>query len=277
MTRPVVLLALVAVLGAAGCGLSSGGVDRPIPRSAERPTFLSVTNDSQGPLLIGSAANVFVTEDAGRSYRTPIPRAESALAIAYTKGQALISRGRTVQRMDLGLRRRRGPVVAWPFGETVVAMASDPHRARLWAVGVREGVTRLWYSNDEARRWRRLPAVGLCRRPRALAAAPDDERGARLYAACGEGGLLVSTNLGASWRRLPGVPFAGDVATTPADPDLVVIATSLVAVSRDGGATWAERPLTASRVAVSPRNALLVFAVAENGRLFASVDGGKTF
>jgi hypothetical protein len=281
MSRPPLHARLAAVLASAaalaGCGIGDRGVDRALPRSVEQPTFLSVTNDSQGPLVIGSATEVVVTEDAGRSYRSPVPRASDARAIGYTRRQALISRGPTVQVMDLGLRERRGPVVAWPFGETVVALASAPQQQRLWAVGLSGDGVRLWYSNDEARRWRRLPAVGLCKRPRALAAAAQEDGGARLYAACGPGGLLLSTNLGAVWRRLPGVAFAGDVATTMVDPALVVIANSLVAISRDGGLTWAERPVTAARVAVSPRNGSLVFAVAENGRLFASVDGGKTF
>ncbi len=282
MSRPPAYAALALalaglVLAGAGCGLGGGGVDRAVPASVEQPTFMSVTNDSQGPLVIGSAAEVVVTEDAGRSYRSPVPKASDARAIGYTRRQALISRGRTLQVMDLGLRERRGPVVEWPFGETVTALASAPQQGRLWAVGTRGERVRLWYSNDEAGRWRRLPAVGLCARPRAVAAAAQEDGGARLYAACGPGGLLVSTNLGATWRRLPGVAFAGDVATTMVDPELVVIANSLVAVSRDGGVTWDERPVTAARVAISPRNGSLVFAIAENGRLFASVDGGKSF
>ena len=168
-------------------------------------------------------------------------------------------------------------MVEWPFGETVTALASAPQQGRLWAVGTSGDRVRLWYSNDEAVRWRRVPAVGLCARPQALAAAAQPDGGARLYAACGDGGLLVSTNLGAVWRSLPGVAAAGDVTTTMVDPGLVVIAGPRVTISRDGGLSWDERPVSAARVAVSPRNGLLLFAVATNGRLFASVDGGKTF
>jgi hypothetical protein len=119
--------------------------------------------------------------------------------------------------------------------------------------------------------------VGLCPRPRALAAAPRRGATDRVYAACGDAGLLVSDSLGAYWRPLPGVASAGDVATSPADGAFVAVVTPLVTISRDGGTTWDERPLSAIRVAVSPRNAQLVFAIAENGRLFASVDGGRTF
>ena len=67
------------------------------------------------------------------------------------------------------------------------------------------------------------------------------------------------------------------MATSLSDPLMVVVATPLVRVSRDGAATWRDGLLVAERVAIDPRNPDLVFAIAPNDRLFTSKDGGRTF
>ncbi len=68
-----------------------------------------------------------------------------------------------------------------------------------------------------------------------------------------------------------------DVATSAFDAGTVVIASPVVRVSRDRGETFAAKGLSARLVAVDPRNPSLIFAVAQNGRLYASADGGNTF
>lgn len=276
--RHVAALAPAAALAALAGGCVSRGVDREIPETIKHPTFLSVTNDAQGPLLIGSEQGVYVSLDAGRSWRLARPRAFGARAIGYTRERALISQGAEVYPMDLQLRRRRGIRGPWAFTGVVTALASSPTRRRLWAVTAGRRA-RLMYTRDDGRTWTRRPTIGLCRHPRAIAAAAQHgpNMRERLYAACGEDGLLLSEDLGITWRRLPGIARASDVATSAAAAEFVVATTPLVAVSRDGGQTWDERPLSAIRVAVSPRNDALIFAIAENGRLYASVDRGRHF
>ena len=133
-------------------------------------------------------------------------------------------------------------------------------------------------SRDDGGTWDAIVPTGLCRQPRALAATGPVEGGkALLYAACGPRGLLVSDNGGLSFERVPGIRNARDVAVCLRDPNVVVVATPLVRVSEDGGRTWRDGRVVADRVAVDPRNPDLVFAIAPNGRLFASKDGGRTF
>jgi hypothetical protein len=67
------------------------------------------------------------------------------------------------------------------------------------------------------------------------------------------------------------------VATSAFDPGTVVIATPIVRVSRDRGETFSAKGLSARLVAVDPRNPSLIFAIALNGRLYASADGGDHF
>ena len=68
-----------------------------------------------------------------------------------------------------------------------------------------------------------------------------------------------------------------DVATSMFDAGTVVIASPVVRVSRDRGETFAAKGLSARLVAVDPRNPSLIFAIAQNGRLYASADGGRHF
>ena len=89
---------------------------------------------------------------------------------------------------------------------------------------------------------------------------------------------MRSDDLGFTFQRVAEAPWAvSDVATALGVPGAVVIVTPVVRASRDGGRTWADSALSAMHVAVDPRNWRLVFAIAENGRLYASVDGGRSF
>jgi hypothetical protein len=99
----------------------------------------------------------------------------------------------------------------------------------------------------------------------------------RVFAACREG-LFASDDFGYSFHRLRSAPAnIRDVATSAFDPGTVVIATPIVRVSRDRGETFSAKGLSARLVAVDPRNPSLIFAIALNGRLYASADGGDHF
>ena len=50
-----------------------------------------------------------------------------------------------------------------------------------------------------------------------------------------------------------------------------------VLATRDGGRTWTISGTRAAAVAIDPRNPDLVFAATTDGRLLASLDGGRSF
>lgn len=270
---------LLGALAWTAAGCSSGAPDRAVPKAVGTPRFLSVSNEARAPLIVGSAAGVWRSFDAGRTWARLRPISPGARAIGYSRTRALISRGELAEYRDLALERLRGQPSAWTFGGSVGAIASDPSAGRLWVLVTRAKRRTLLYSTDEGRRFTAFPALGICPRPLALAAtraqAGDQPR---LYVACGERGLLVSTNLGVSFAPVAALRHAVvDVATSMADPAVVAVATPVVRVSGDRGERWTDSGLSALHVAVDPRNPRLVFAIAQNGRLFASTDGGRTF
>lgn len=269
------LALVVAAVALLGC--TPGPADREVPARASDPTFLTITNDPLGPLLLGSTGGGFTSRDAGRSWQPLPPARVPALAQAETHRGVLVSLGPQWIEYDLALEREVTPVTRWPGDRRIVALAASATLKTVWALATGPE-PRMLRSRDEGATWTEIVPTGLCRQPRGLAATgPREDGKALLYAACGPRGLLVSDNGGLSFERVPGIRNARDVAVCLRDPLVVVVATPLVRVSRDGGRTWIDGRVVADRVAVDPRNPDLVFAIAPNGRLFASKDGGRTF
>jgi hypothetical protein len=263
---------------AAGCA-TPGAPQQSIPDGVGDARFLSVANDARGSLIVGSKAGIWISRDVGRTWKYihPVPR--DTTAIAYGRSRVFVARGKAYERRDGSLTRVFGGTVAWPFGGSVTALASEPRGRRLWAVTHLPQLA-LAYSNDDGLHWYGRPATGLCPRPRAIAASPPARRDGMpvLYVACGVRGLQRSDDLGISFHTVEEAPWTVlDVSTALSVPGGVAIVTPIVRVSRDGGATWLDSGLSAKRVALDPRNRRLVFAIAENGRLFTSVDGGRKF
>ncbi len=268
----------MAALAAASC-TPPGPDSRALhPRTGE-PAFITVTNHARAPIGVGSASGLWVTLDVGRSWAGARPSVSRATAIGYTTSRAIVARGSRYEIRDLSLATQVVFARAWPFPGSVVSLASDPRHSRLWAlVRVDDGFA-LRYANDGGRYWWERPAAFLCAEPRAIAAASEPGRLGlvRLFAACADG-LYASDDLGVSFRRLESAPAdVRDVATALADADTVVIATPVVRISRDRGETFTPAAVSASRVAVDPRNTAVLFAVGLNGRLYASADGGRHF
>jgi photosystem II stability/assembly factor-like uncharacterized protein len=273
MRRLVLLAVLVAAVVVPAC--SPAPPDRAVPDAASDPTFLAVTNHALAPLLLGSRGGAYTSLDGGRSWSSLEPPVEPALAMTMTNNAVQMSTGFRRVAYDLELKRSLGRPAPWPDGRKVIALASDVRRRMLWALA--EGdQPRLYRSANNGGDWVPVVPNGLCRRPRALAAS-STEGAPRIYAACGGRGLLVSDDLGLSFQHVEGIRDAWDVATSLSDPLMVVVATPLVRVSRDGAQTWRDGLLVAERVAIDPRNPDLVFAIAPNDRLFTSKDGGHTF
>jgi hypothetical protein len=273
------LFAIVAAALLVASCTPPGPDSRPLHPRAGEPAFLTVTNHARAPIGLGSATGLWVTLDVGRSWRAARPVVSRATAIGYTTSRALVARGSRYEIRDLSLANQVVFARAWPFSGSVVSLASDPRHARLWALVREKGGFTLRYANDGGRHWWERPAAFLCEEPRALAAAAEEGRlgRVRLFAACADG-LYASDDLGVSFRRLDSAPTdVRDVATALFDPDTVVIATPVVRISRDRGETFSAAAVSASRVAVDPRNTAVLFAVGLNGRLYASADGGRHF
>ncbi len=276
--RPLAVSVVLVALLAAAC-TPPGPPDRALPPRTGDPKFLSVSNQALAPIAVGSANGLWTTTDVARTWQVARPAVRGAQSIGYTAGRAYVSRGQHYEIRDSSLRTE---IVTrrWPFPGTVTSLASDPRHNRMWALArIGDDGQTLRYTKDGGRVWWVVSGTGLCLHPRALAASSEPGRDGRvrLFAACREG-LFASDDLGYSFRRLTSAPAnVRDVATSAFDAGTVVIASPVVRVSRDRGETFAAKGLSARLVAVDPRNPSLIFAVAQNGRLYASADGGNTF
>ena len=282
MRRPVLPFALgvaATVLVVAAC-TPPGPPDRALhPRTGD-PRFLTVSNQALAPLAVGSASGLWITTDVGRTWHPARPAVRGATAIGFTNARVYVSRGQHYEVRDPSLRRQLVFARRWPFAGSVTAMASDPRHNRMWALArLANNDQELRYTNDGGRIWWSVSGSGLCVHPRSLAASSEPGRmgHVRLFAACREG-LFASDDLGYTFHRLTSAPRnIRDVATSAFDSGTVVIASPNVRVSRDQGASFSSKGLSARLVAVDPRNPSLIFAIALNGRLYASADGGDHF
>ncbi|MFM7551239.1 MAG: WD40/YVTN/BNR-like repeat-containing protein [Actinomycetota bacterium] len=271
-------LAALCALALAGCGFLEPR-ERILPAGFAEPRLLLVSDEAQGPLLVGGNYGLRTSLDGGRTWTTPEGGDEPALAAGPYADRVMVSRGATGVVYGYALDGAPAEARAWPFPGNVVLLAGSARRDRLWAVAaVRGQRPMLQYSNDGGATWWRMAALGLCPRPRALAVGPIERgRPERLWVACGRRGLLISDDLGVNFRRITGLDDVRDVAAARSRAGHAVILTPRVRVTFDGGATWRAADLDAVRVAVDPRNADLVFAVGPNGSLHASLDGGRGF
>jgi hypothetical protein len=273
--RPLGLV-LCAIMITACSG--PGTVTHVIPRKQRSATFLTVTNASWGPIVIGSFPGVIVTDDAGTHWRVLHPVPTGARAMAYGRYRALISRGTTFDVLGLGVAGPIGTPKAFPFPGVVTSLVSDYWHSRIWAATPQP--LGLYYSVDEGQRWWGRPAIGLCKAPLAMATLSSRKKDGpvRLLVACGADGIYESDDLGISFTPLAGSPRpAIDIATSFSDLSLIVVTTPIVTISRDSGVSWTTTKLAARHVALDPRNPDLLWAVGEDGVLYASSNGGESF
>ncbi|MEM9556662.1 MAG: hypothetical protein AAGC60_20550 [Acidobacteriota bacterium] len=169
-----------------------------------------------------------------------------------------------------------------PAAPAIFDLVPDPTAPGvLWAAGD-AGVLR---SNDGGSTWSpRSSGLGRSARVESIAIDPTD--GDQLWATVtgsaplepGQNGLYRSLDRGLSWRLVPEVGVAHDVAFG-AGPTLYVASSRLSAlwVSSDGGASWAIHPGSDEPVALAPSPhipGLLVFTT--RNQVFQSRDGGRT-
>ena len=259
----------------AACG-APRAVVRPAPVRPIEAAFLVVSNQSTGPVAIGSPRGLWVTLSGGRRWTLQHPDSGPVRAIGFVGDTAWVSRGSSYTIYDRALQHVLVPTQPWPFPGDVGAMAYELGNGRMWAFADDQ----LWYNPIEGRPWRRRTAIGLCPKPVAFAATRAMGGGdgvVRLLAACGDAGLYASDDLGQSFFRLPAPTTAIAVATTSADAGLVLVASPEVLISHDRGASFSKAPLSASLVALDTRNTRVMYALAVDGFLHISIDGGHTF
>ena len=272
----VLVVALITGLVTA-CGLEPK--QRLLPAGFAKPRFMLISDEAQGPILIGGDYGMQISVDGGRTWQQTDNGSAPALTAAPFGSEIMISRGTTMQVYGYALTSPAAAAVPWPFSGVVTQLAGTARRNRLWALGGKgEAALRLRYSNDGGVYWWTMPAIGLCRQPRNFAvSAAKAPRPERLWVACGRDGLFVSNDLGVNFERVDGISRALTVAAARSKSGHVVVTMPQVVVTKNGGSTWYLSGIDASAVAIDPRNPDLVFAAGLGGRLYASLDGGRSF
>ena len=269
------LLLVVTAMAMGACGVEPK--PRVLPAGFAKPRFMMISDEAQGPLLIGGDYGMQISLDGGRTWQPTDNGTKPAVAAAPYGSNILVSRGTTSQIYGFALTSPAQAATAWPFSGAVTELAGAARRNRVWALTAERG-NQLLYSNDGGDYWWTMSAIGLCPHPLGLAVgAPTGKFVERLWVACGADGLFASDDLGVNFVRIPGISNALSVAAARSQPGQIAVTTPQVVVTKDSGLTWYLSGLTASAVAIDPRNPDLVFAAGSGGRLYASLDGGKSF
>ena len=273
MPGRLLVLAVCALL-LAGCAREADE-HRAVPTSGGKPTFLAQAFDATGTLLVGTPLGVYRSSDGGRTWHTTQRHVWGALAAGFTQASTIVSRGRLLQRGNLSYDHVDPPKRSPFHGGSVLALSWLPG-GKLYAL-VRGTYWHLYVTLDSARTWYPRPALELPRSTRGIAAARAKGGPDVLYAATGRAGLWRSVDAGVSWSRLPVRANAQSVATTPARWQRVVAALPELSWSDDYGATWHRSGPRATIVASDPRNERIWYAVAPDGELLVSTDGGRSW
>jgi photosystem II stability/assembly factor-like uncharacterized protein len=226
---------------------------------------VTTVSSAGGVALVGTRDGIFRSDDAGQSWR-------------------MASQGLTT------------PHVRW--------LAYHPHQAHLVLAGTEPAA--LYLSRDGGETWSERPEVPELREaggwylpysPEAGCVRGLAFHGDRAYAAVEQGGVLRSDDKGETWGLVGGSsgdtrpprpgyihPDVHSIAVHPTSPDWVIAPTGGgLYRSTDGGTTWKHLYRCYCRaVWVEPGNREhLVFGPADGvdrqGRIEASVDGGKTW
>jgi photosystem II stability/assembly factor-like uncharacterized protein len=266
-------LALLALL-LAGC-TRAADEHRAVPTAGGPPSFIAQSFDATGTLLLGSKLGVYRSTDGGRTWHTTTRHVWGALAAGFTQASTIVSRGRLLERGNLSYDHVDAPKRSPFHGGSVFSLAWLPG-GKLYAL-VRGTYWHLYVTLDSARTWYPRPALQLPRSARAIAVARAKGGPDVVYAATGRAGLWRSVDAGVSWSRLPVQANAQAVATTPARWQHVVAALPELSWSDDYGATWHTSGPRATLVASDPRNDRIWYAVAPDGELLVSTDGGRSW
>lgn len=244
---------------------------------------LAISPGTPSSVLFGHHGGVLASQDGGRTWKpTSLQgRNDDAMGMAfhpsdpkvvYAGGHntlfASADGGQTWAAVSSDLRSKD------IHGLTMVAADAPTLIANVAGVGLMQSTT-------AGRQWSTLAGAGLPPDIGQLTASGE------VVYATSPGGVFRSDDGGQSFARLaPIVAFVFSAAAAPSAPDWIYVGTNAgLAVSTDGGATWAMRPLPAGSevlaVAVAPQDSRRVVAVSVDadgdGHVFSSNDAGATW
>jgi len=222
-----------------------------------------------GRLLYGEHEGVSVSEDGGRSW-SKSNGAGDAMALSSRSGQ-LIMAGHDVFKIS------RDGSATWQNLSFGNLPGTDIHgfaaTRKAWYANM---AGRGLYQSRNQRDWQFVSAA--TGGAMTLAAGPGIFP--RLYALTMQDGLIVSDN-GTSWQRASAAPQAAmsGLDVHPVSGDVYLAGPTGVARSRDRGVTWENLkfPEGALLVTSDPADEQKLYAAAESGRVYRSVDGGASW
>lgn len=282
-----VLATLVAILSAVW--LFDRGTDSAAPAShlakLTTPDFhsLAVSPATPDSILFGHHSGVLASQDGGRTWKpTSLQgRSDDAMGMAFhpTDAKLVYAAGHNTLFASADSGQTWAPVSSDLPSTDIHGLTMAVRDAPTLIANV--AGSGLMQSTTGGRRWSPLTGKGLPPDFSALTAS-----GAVIYATS-PGGVFRSDDGGQSFARLTPInAFVFSAAAAPSDPDWVYVGTSAgLAVSADGGTTWAMRPLPAGSevlaVAVAPQDSRRVVAISVDadgdGHVFGSNDAGATW
>ena len=283
----------MAVLGLALAGwwLAAGGAAgnagaEPISRLSTRD-FHSLAFSPSDPdtIFFGHHGGLLVSRNGGRDWApTALQNADAmALAAPPADSQILYAAGHDVFFKSIDGGASWQPVATNLPGTDIHGFAADPENANVvFAHVLGHGI---FGSQDGGSTWTLLSADV----PSSTFNLAVGENAQTLFGAAGQAGLLRSSDGGSTWASvasLPGAgaPEAGAIAVVYDRSSGKLLVTTLGAgaglySSMDGGATWQPLGLNGTflAVAINPNDPDHLIAVDEQGRVYASHDGGLTW
>ncbi len=249
---------------------------KPAPGLPNTPDYHSLMVSRADPrsLLLGTHDGLFRSVDGGRTWASDALSGQDAMNLVRPGGQTLWVAGHMVltKSTDGGKTWSDVRPSGLP-GLDVHGFATDPRNERtLYAAVAGKG---LYRSTDGGNSFSVVstdvgPAVW------ALAVMPD---GRILAGDVQKKGLMVSRDGGKTWALNLRAELAG-LALNPADPRRVLAAGPGVLLSTNGGASWKrvlDIPQGGGPVAWSRSNPKIAYVVGFDRRLYRSTDSGQTW
>ena len=270
----------------AGRGAATNANSQPISRLSTADIHsLAFSLTDPNTVFFGHHGGLLVSRNGGRDWApTALQNADAmALAVPAADPQIMYAAGHNVFFKSTDGGASWQPVSTDLSSTDIHGFAADPDDAnRVYAHVVGHGI---YGSQDGGSTWTRLSADV----PPSTFNLVVGEDAQILFAAAGQAGLLRSADGGSTWDPVPslpgaGVPEAGAIAVVHDRRSGALLVATLGAgaglyVSGDGGATWQSLGLNGTflAVAINPNQPDHIVAVDEQGRVFASLDGGQTW
>jgi photosystem II stability/assembly factor-like uncharacterized protein len=255
---------------------------RGIPSTSRRTRAFAQSPDNQGLVFAGTVEGLWMSEDAGITWRlgtqkelviNSIVTLPGGIVLLGTDGAGVvrsIDGGRSWAASNAGFSERFVSRMLFDrVGQRVLAgIWGDRHHGGVFAASTARGP---WYRFGTGLEGREVLSLGLIGNE--VIAGTDD-------------GLFLSTGAVGAWTRLTTIvdgadahPRVTDVVALPPRKVLAATSKGLLRTS-DGGRTWQRIPLGISEqistLVVSPRNSNVVVAATALG-FFRSTDGGDTW